>query len=412
MATEVGQQFAGTLSMQLLEPQLRQDLRRSLVDAIVAKAVFPCRARPLDIFRTAVSEAIGPHAGRLAKLLEDCDDPTSERPGKAKPDDYYWAVRFAVSRAVSAIQGSLAEMLALGPVAQLISELRSSHKIPTATRMWVGNSITAPSLKSGTLANAADVHLLVASPRQGQALLVGVVEVKSYRCSQNKATCQIANHLSRATQGLVMNLPNTHAVHFDVQLVETPLKVFVIPARWRLSRHFRFKSKGTRRWLSVYPPKPAAAVLALAQGRGEWRIALRWSNEALAAAAFEILLWCIGQLGEQVYTRRPSPWADITPAEAGQNAVKMTLYYTILHIDDPETLSQATKLYNVLGFGFALGSSFRGADGRPAMLWPEDLDEIFKNGKTSTGGYLEGVRPNKQLRPTLGSGASRRSSAG
>ena len=141
MTTKVGQQFAGTLTMQLLEPHLRQDLRRSLADAIVAKAVFPCRARPLDIFRTAVSKAIGPHAGRLAKLLEDCDDPASKRPGKARPEDYYWAVRFAVSRAVAAIQGSLAEMLALGPVAQLLTEPNSRRPTRSPRRRACGSVI-------------------------------------------------------------------------------------------------------------------------------------------------------------------------------------------------------------------------------------------------------------------------------
>jgi hypothetical protein len=72
----------------------------------------------------------------------------------------------------------------------------------------------------------------------------------------------------------------------------------------------------------------------------------------------------------------------------------------MLHIDDRETLTQATKLYNVFGFGFALGSSFRGADGRPSMLWPADLDEILENGKTSAGGYIEGMKPNKRVHTT------------
>lgn len=403
MRTELGPHFASTLTMQLLDPRLRQDLRRSLLDAIAANAVFSCRATPLEIFRSAVSEAIGLHSERLARLVEDSDDIASERVGSARPEDYYWAIRFAVSRAVSAIQGSLAEMLALGPVTQLVAELRTARRIPRATRIWVGNSIAVPSLNGRIVAGAADVHLLVASPALKQAVLVGVAEVKSYRCSQNKATCQLDNHLARAAQGLVIHLPSTDEVHYAVRPVETPLKIFIIPARWRLSRYFRFKLNGTRRSLVVQPPEPEAAVLALAHRPGEWRIALRWSNEALAAAAFEIVLWCLGRLGEQVYARRPSPWTEMSPAQAGQNAAKMALYYAIQHIDEPETLNRAIKLYNVFGFGFALGSSFRGSDGRPAMLWPEDLDEILKNGSTREGGYLEGMpASNTRLKQTAG----------
>jgi hypothetical protein len=343
----------------------------------------------------------------LANLLKDCDEPTSVRPDAAKPEDYYWAIRFAVSRAVSAIQGSLAEMLALGPLAQLLAELRAARKVPKATQIWVGKSVAASSLNSRSVADAADIHLLVLSPRLSEALLIGVAEVKSYRCSQTKVTRQIDNHLARAAHGLVTST-SSPPIHYAVRLVKTPLKIFIIPARWRLSRHFTFKSRGTSRFLSVRPPKPEASVLALAHRPGEWRIALRWSNEALAAAAYEIVLWCMGHLGEQVYAQQSPPWTEMTAAQAGQNAVKMTLYYALLHINDPTTLRQAIKLYNILGFGFALGSSFRGGDGRPAMLWPEDLDEILQNGRTRKGGYLDGMPPdgmppnNRLQRPAQG----------
>jgi len=385
------QGFAGTLTMRPLDARLRQDIRRSLLDAVAAGAMFPCRATPLNIFRSAVSEAIGRHSDRLAKLVEDCGHIASEQTGAARPEEYYWAVRFAVSRAVSAIQGSLAEMLALGPVAQIVAELKTARKIPMGTRMWVGNAVVAPSHDGRTVASAADVHLLLTGARRSRAILVGVAEVKSYRCSQSKATAQLDRHLARARLGLVTRLPGRRVVHYSVQPVVTPLKIFTLPARWRLSRRFKFESHGKRRLLVVQPPKPAAAVMAVADRPGEWRIALRWSNEALAAAAFEIVLWCLGRLGERVYGGRPSPWPEMSAAEAGQNAAKMALYYAIRHIDEPETLGQAIKLYNVLGFGFALGSNFRGRDGHPAMLWPEDLDEILRDGSTREGGYLEGM---------------------
>ena len=394
------QKFDSTLTMRPLDVRLRQDIRRSLLDAIAAGAVFPCRATPLDIFRSAVSGALGLHSDRLAKLVEDCGDIASEQIGAARPEEYYWAVRFAVSRAVSAIQGSLAEMLALGPVAQIVAELKTARKIPKRTRIWVGDAVVAPSHNGRTVASAADVHLLLTGARRKRVILVGVAEVKSYRCSQIKATAQIDRHLARARLGLVTRPPGLRNVYYGVQPVVTPLKIFALPARWRLSRHFKFESRGERRFLVVQPPKPTAAVLAVADRPGEWKIALRWSNEALAAAAYEIVLWCLGRLGERVYGRRSSPWPEMSAAEAGQNAATMALYYAIRYIDEPETLAQAIKLYNILGFGFALGSSFRGRDGQPAMLWAEDLDEILRDGITREGGYLEGMAPKNRLQRT------------
>lgn len=390
--------------MRSLEPHLREDLSLSLSDAVEAGAVFPCRATPLAIFRSAVSEAIGAHAERLENLLKDCDVVGSERAGAASPEDYYWAVRFAVSRAVAAIQGSLAELLALGPLVQLVGELKMARRIPRTTQVWVGDSIVAPWSEGAALAKAADVHLLVTSSTRKHAVLVGVAEAKSYRCSQTRAARQLGNHLSRASRALVTQISGRERVRYSVRVVDRPLKICVIPSSWRLSRHFRFRSTGDHRALIVSPPRPAATVMAVENPLDQWRIVLRWSSEALAAAAFEILLWCLGRLGEEVYSHQPSPWSDMSPAEAGQNAVKMALYYAILHISEPTTLAQAIKLYNVLGYGYALGSNFRGSDGRPMMLWPEDLDEILLHGRTREGSYIDGIPPNKRLQGTPASG--------
>jgi hypothetical protein len=381
--------------MRTLGPHLREDLHRALCDAVEAGAVFPCRTTPLAIFHSTVSEAIGSHAERLKNLLEDCDVAGSERAGAANAEDYYWAVRFAVSRAVTAIQGSLAELLAVGPLVQLVGELKMARRIPGATQIWVGDSIMAPRSKGTALAKAADVHLLVTSSTRKRATLVGVAEVKSYRCSQKKVIRQLANHLSRASHTVVTQSSGRKHGRYSDRLVDRPLKISVIPSSWRLSRHFHFRSRGNRRALIVSPPRPAASAIAIVNAPDQWKIVLRWSNEALADAAFEIFLWCLGRLGEEVYSHRPSPWSDMSPAEAGQNSVKMALYYAILHISEPTTLAQAIKLYNVLGFGYALGSNFRGSDGRPAMLWPQDLDEILSHGRTGEGSYIDGMPTNR-----------------
>ena len=101
-----------TLTMGPLDVHLRQDISRSLRVAIAAGSVFPCPATPLQIFRSAVSIAVERHSTRIAKLVDDCGANGPQGPEPARAEDQYWAIRFAVFRAVTAIQGSLAEMLA------------------------------------------------------------------------------------------------------------------------------------------------------------------------------------------------------------------------------------------------------------------------------------------------------------
>jgi hypothetical protein len=40
--------------------------------------------------------------------------------------------------------------------------------------------------------------------------------------------------------------------------------------------------------------------------------------------------WYMGKVGEAIYSHGvPKEWAEMTPAEAGCNAIKMMLYYAI-----------------------------------------------------------------------------------
>jgi len=86
----------------------------------------------------------------------------------------------------------------------------------------------------------------------------------------------------------------------------------------------------------------------------------------------------------------------MTPVEAGRNAVKMMLYYAIrpyaikenegkLTERDSRIMQRAIALYNNYGFGYALGMNFRNKAGRRQMLWPEDLEEIARDGETKRG---------------------------
>jgi hypothetical protein len=47
--------------------------------------------------------------------------------------------------------------------------------------------------------------------------------------------------------------------------------------------------------------------------------------------------------------------------------------------------------YNTYGFGYALGMNFRTPQGRREMLWPQDLDEIARDGQTANGCRIAGA---------------------
>lgn len=88
-----------------------------------------------------------------------------------------------------------------------------------------------------------------------------------------------------------------------------------------------------------------------------WYVTLRWSKEALAAAAYELTFWYMAKVGEAVYARGiPDGWHNMTPAEAGQNAAKIMLYYAILRTGTAHEEQRAIALYNAYGFGSSAGA--------------------------------------------------------
>lgn len=393
------QKVSSTADWRLLTPELRRDVRRSLTIGINAGTRFACPARPINIFRRAISDAITDKTDRLENVLRNVnlDDLENGVQGDSS-EAYMRAVRFAVSRSVSALQGSLAELLAVGPCVQLIEQLRKQRRLPRTARVHVGDAVLAFRGRGRSLAKAADFHILASPSKNHESLLCGVGEVKSYRCSQLRLRPQLQTHLARASRGIAFTRPYEESrTCCSIRLVRKPLQIGVVAASWHLSRHVRFVSSGAHRSVVIWPPRPDAAAPLVGQESGEWRIVLRWSQEALAAAAYDILLWCLGRVGERVYGEIASPWPNMPAHEAGQNAVKLMLYSALRLPVSSRTGAQAIKLYNVLGFGYALGTSFRDRNGRPAVLFPQDLDEILRDGRTAHGSYLIGMPPNPAL---------------
>lgn len=123
------------------------------------------------------------------------------------------------------------------------------------------------------------------------------------------------------------------------------------------------------------PPEESDRIERLRSG--EWLVTLRWSQEALAWAAYEMTFWYMGVLGQMLFrSEMPRQWLGMSPDEAGQNAAKMMLYYSILRGRSVRETSRAIALYNAYGFGYSLGANFVDKHGRRQELFGDDLREI------------------------------------
>lgn len=367
--------IAARAPLAVLDPSLARDIRRSISTA--KHVAITGRATVHAQYRQAVRESISSFEGRVGDLTDLLTKDLSHV-------DTARAINFIYSRVISAFQGSLAELLCLGAVSELTAELEHGGRLPGGVRIYVGDVARPVSYKGGTR-KGADLHLLAPSHRAGELILAGVVEVKSFACAPDKLRAQIARHISRACDyGLVIK-GQRHRVR---TLRRPPIRIAVIPASWRLSREFQFLRNGQTRRLETAPLSSIPPCDVDHVGDHEWAITLGWSHEALADAAYAITFWLMGEIGTLAFTQgMPSPWPQMSAAEAGQNAVKEALYHAILRCRTKVAEQRAIALYNTYGFGYSLGANFRADQGRGRrlMLWPKDLEEILVSGATAAG---------------------------
>jgi hypothetical protein len=264
--------------------------------------------------------------------------------------------------------------------------------LPRQARLCVGDAVWAAQRKGNGFAKAADLHILVErrSPTTTRSVAIGgVVEVKSYFQPQEELRRQLEQHLARARRGLRVGkvVYSPEQITVRGQGGSRAVRITVLPAHWTLPRTFHFDHKGRRKFLRVDPGVPPNIADSVEQVSPlEWRVALRWSKEALDAAAYEMTFWYMEKVGEVVYSSGvPKEWGGMTPAEAGQNAAKMMLYYAILRCRTRLENQRAIALYNSYSFGCALGMNFRNPEGQREMLWPQDLDEILATGQNKDG---------------------------
>jgi len=295
-------------------------------------------------------------------------------------------VEFIFSHMVTRFKGELAELLAIEPCLKLIEELKRKKRISSLTQLYWGDSIQEPCQIPGTILTPE-----WAGFRKGaDGLLVedldnilkvhGVIEVKSMVRSRKRVLAQIDNHIARLKGGveLVGRRFSPNNIQFS-----GGLRIIVLPSNWKVSREKR-KVKNKRGWSLVFPkngPPPTRTQILELEPR-VWKITLAWSQEALNQAAFQMTFWFMAKVGESIYRKNdlPSELSYMKPSEAGQNNLKQELYYIPLRPISKRQKGLAVKLYNVYGYGYALGvdapkilTGLRGKDWRGEILWPQDV---------------------------------------
>lgn len=400
---DCGSSAVGQVGFDMLGAELARDIESSLQIALEAGAVFPCASTPLAVFRQWLTTAIRDiHDDRRGQLFQrfledgpyesDGKIPSKLQDRRLSDDETTTVIAFIYSHMVNCFQGAIMEMLAASPCVQILKEMQKERGLPTSARLYVGDSVLVARRKGGGFAKGADLHFLCEHCPSGEKpwlVVYGVVEVKSYHCPPKRLMSQLEQHLVRVQRGLrvkeVEYAANQIAVGYGSR--KRTVQIGVIPARWPLPRTFRFKLKGKNRILSLDEGCPQDAEDRIARVAEDcWQITLRWSKEAIAAAAYELTFWYMEKVGEVIYASGvPQHWSEMSPADAGRNAAKMMLYYAIRRCRTTRERQRAIALYNSYCFGYALGMNFRDSKGQREMLWPDDLDEILADGRTKRG---------------------------
>jgi hypothetical protein len=334
--------------------------------------------------------------------------PEGVRGKRLSADETAQVVKFVYSHMVNAFKGAITELLAAGACQRLMAAPAVQKRLPPGTRLFVGDTVLVRRSSGRGGLKGADLHLLAEDGKPSctlRLILAGVVEVKSGPKSAQAMANQLDRHIARTAQGLLVR----GRAYEGRNIVRggkpggRVLRITVQPDDWPIPRTLRFVSRDGKRELILDDPIPPEKADAIEQvGPDHWHITLRWSKEVIAAVAYGMTFWYMEQVGEHIYRDGvPKEWSEMTPAEAGRNAIKMMLYYAMqpdvyraTKADEANRklpgrvvrrLNRAVALYNTYGFGYALGMNFRNRQGRREMLWPQDLDEIAERGCTKNG---------------------------
>ena len=409
--------LADTAGFELLRDDLAADLQRGLADSLAGGAVFAEGTDPLTLFRAALAGAIRDIEAHprgedfISFLLKGPHDqegpiPAELRAKRISDEQAATVVNFITGHMVKSFQGALAELLAVAPCLSRLRRRQQQGAVPTEARLFVGDAVKVRQLRRPAFAKGADFHFLIApAPSETNdapaVTLLGIGEVKSNFTPAARLAAQVEKHRARPRSGV--RLGNRECSVATLAGGAATFSVVVQPDDWRLPRTLRWEPTGNGRQLHLDRGAPTHPDDRIEQiSAKDWRITLRWSREALAAAAYDMTFWYMEKVGEVIYRQRsdlPKNWTEMSAAEVGRNAAKQMLHYAVFRFLPHRSkrtapfhlpLNHAVALYNTYGFGYALGMNYRGEDGFRDMLYPEDLDEIATSGVTTNGGRIAG----------------------
>lgn len=375
--------LADSAGFDLIGRELGKDLRSAIRAALVVGAVFHEGKTPLQIFRATLTGSIRnieshPRGQLFQEFLtkgpyfRDGDIPAEVKDQYLSDRDLGSAITFIYSFMVNSFKGAITELLAAGACIRLMEDLKKSGRLPDDCQLYVGDAVLVIRKPGKGYLKGPDLTIL--SMKDGVTVL-GVAEVKSYFQTDKALNEQLDRHIRRVKNSLCVagKEYSSECVLVGGDPEKPVLRIAVLPDRWQLPRTYHFKETNGRRFLMVDERSPSKEKDEIRQtDDNEWRITLRWSKEAIAAAAYEMTFWYMEKVGEVIYSdkgKKPREWAEMTPAEAGRNAAKMMLYYAPLRDIKKSQYLRAIKLYNAYSFGyqFAVDST--------EMLWPEDFDK-------------------------------------
>lgn len=388
--------IVGKISFDFLSKDISKDLKKSIDFGISNCAIFPTNSNALSIFRNAVFEAItdiekkGEILYRFLKLgpyWKDGDIPENSPHHFLSDEETGKAVSFIYGHIVNSFQGRLAELLSIEPCLILLKELQKKNTFLKNTKLFVGDSLLTERIDLKGVAKGADFHFADINPSDNIAHIYGVGEVKSYPCSQTYLKQQLQKHESRVKNGFYAL--GKYFLKDNIMLGENNnrnvIKISIVPSSWHLTRDFYFGNNGTSLY-EIPNVKNNSENIIKQIGKNEWRIIHKWSHEALAQESYELTFWYMAKLGELIFANEmPRGIKNMTPGEAGKNAAKEMLYFSILRARSWYEEQRAIALYNTYGFGYSLGMNYKNKKGKRELLYVEALNEIKENGEDRFG---------------------------
>lgn len=320
-------------------------------------------------------------------LLPSWDTMSANSADPLDDEELAACVDFISGHMVQKFQGRLAELLASAPLSDLVRTLRDSGRLPQNVTLVFGGVIRCagrsakPQVDPCGRVGIQGPDALVFRPlSESEIEICLLAEIKSMYVSPGDLRRQCDGHIASVRRGVCLGGRWYSGAQIRTASSSGPTRVFVRPVAWKLTRNYRIEpdSRGIRQILMEDQELPAESGQTEQTGSDAWSIRLAWSHDALRAAAFCLAHRYMRTIGTALaQDPETATRTDMSAEEAGENDFLAQLHVAIARQDDSEPdrvrRQKTIELYNVLGFGWALGHGYRDERGKPSMLYLDDL---------------------------------------